>query len=139
MPKHISKAIAFTLFDEEIEAWQALEAYGQKMNWTDWSSPGATKVSKRRLLRELMRMAAVQLAADIGPEIAAKLAVPPPLPDFIIRRRRRSMEYEKLQAAAKARKPAKKLAPKPKPDAESKPTRRVYWNRPRKPRAGDVE
>lgn len=137
MPQHISQSIGLTLFDEEIEAWQALEAYGLKMNWTDWSNPSATKISKRRLLRELMRMAAVQLADEIGPEIAAKLAVPPPLPDFIIRRRRRSMEFEKLQAAAKARKPAKKLAPKPKP--APKPTRRIYWNRRSKSQAGDAE
>jgi hypothetical protein len=113
------------LFDEEVEAWHTLEDYILKKNLIAWSQYGVNKVSARRMIRELMRLAAEHLASDIGPEVAKKLA-------FSVPTLSRSTMPKKAKAVAKAR--GRKPAEKPEP----KPTHRIAWNRPWKRRPGDV-
>ncbi len=131
MPRQVSKCITVMLFDDEVEAWQILQGYLlQKANRSDWSQPNDKKVTTRRMIRELMRLAAEHVAVEIGPEIAEKLSSPPPLSDFLVRRSARQRSV-KPAAKARGRKPGKKPDPKP--------TQRIHWNRRSGTRMGDAE
>ena len=129
MPIHVSKTLMFNLFDEEVEVWKALEKYAVQKELLVWSRPGIPKISSQRLFREILRLAAEHVAADIGPEFAQKLASPLPYPQMGARGRVPLTE----QPTAKTgdRKPAKK-APK-------QPARRTRWDRPWTPSPGEAE
>lgn len=129
MPMHVSKTVMFTLFDEEVEVWNVLEKYAVKKQLVVWSRPDVKKVSNQRLLREIPRMAAERVAAEIGPEIVQKLASPRPY----YRRRAgvSSPRTEPPAAKTRGRKPAEK--------APSKTARRIHWDRPWAPSPGDAE
>ncbi len=128
MPLQISKCIGVMLLDEEVEAWQTLEAYLLKKKVIDLSQLGTKKVGARRMIRELLRLAAEHVAAEIGPKVAEKLSAPAPMPP----RKYRNFAQSKAKPVAKARgrKPAKKPDPKP--------THRIAWDRPWGSRAGDA-
>ncbi len=129
MPMHVSKTVMFTLFDEEVEVWNALEKYAVKKKLEVLSRPDVKKVSSQRLLREILRLAAERVAAEIGPEIGQKLASPRPY----YRRSAAVRDPRTEQPAAKTRgrKPAEK--------APQKTPRRVHWDRPWTPSPGDAE
>ncbi len=133
MPKQISKAIGVMLLDEEVEAWQALEAYVLKKQKVVPARLDQKKVGTRELLRELLRMVTEQLASEIGPEFAQKLSSPRRVSDFIMRRRAAQQKSKSVPSVAKTRgrKPAKK--------APQKTARRIRWDRPWTPPPGEAE
>lgn len=129
MPMHVSKTVMFTLFDEEVEVWNALEKYAVKKKLAVWTRPDVKKISRQRLLREILRLAAERVAAEIGPEIGQKLASPRPY----YRRSAgvRGPQTEQPAAKTRGRKPAEK--------APSKTARRIHWDRPWTPSSGEAE
>lgn len=130
MPRQVSKTISAIIFDEEVQAWQILEAYLLKTKEGQLGIFGVKKISSRRMCRELLRLAAEHLKTEIGPEVAQKLAAPPALSDFLVRR---SNAIQKAKLAMKGRKP------KPVKKVASEPPPRTVWNRPWKRRPGDLE
>lgn len=135
MPQQISQSLSLILFDDEVEAWRTLEEYLLKKKPIAWTQPGPKRIGARRMVRELLRLAAEHLAAEIGPTIAKKLASPPPVSEFQARRAAKQVKMKLAAAKTRGRKPAKKPAKKPDP----KPTQRLVWNRPWKSRTGDTE
>ncbi len=126
MPKHISKTLSITLFNEEAEAWKKLEAYLLKRRVAHPEQFDFRKPTVHLIYRDVLQFAAERLAAEIGPEVAQKLAVPPAISDFQAAREARKIET--LAAKALATKPGvKKKAVKKVPP---KPTSRTTWNGP---------
>ena len=135
MPQQISKTISFMLFDEEVEAWQTLENYLLKKNLITYSQVDTKKVGAKRVIRGLMQLMAEQLAAEIGPEVAEKLAIP--LRHRSPGRPHRTPGPGNAKPGAKPR--GRPPVQKPKPEPEPEPTHRIAWDRPWKPRPGDAE
>src|SRR5436190_1229882 len=98
MAKHISKYLSVTLFNDEVEAWQKLEAYILKRRQANSDQFNFKKPTLGVIFRDLLQIAATHLKDEIGPEAAQKLASPPPLPDFLAAREKR--RQEKLAAKA---------------------------------------
>ena len=121
------------LFDDEVEAWQALENYLLEKNLITYSQVDAKKVGAKRVIRGLMQLMTEQLAAEIGPEVAEKLAIP--LRHRSPGRPRRTPEQGNAKPGAKPR----GRPPAQKPEQEPEPTHRIAWDRPWKPRPGDAE
>ena len=140
MPKQISKNLSVQLYDEEVVAWNSLQDYALKMNLVIASRPDSSTVSSPRVLREILRLAAEGVAADIGPEVAASLAAPRPYPlmgrgDFPSRK-------SPTQSASRAskKKPAKSAGRRPKSVKKPavKSNVRVFWDRRWNPPLGDT-
>ncbi len=131
MPKQISKSLSVTLFNDEVEAWQKLEACILKRRLANPDKFDFKKPTLGVIFRDLLQIAATQLADEIGPEIAKKLASPLPIADFLkIRAERRQANLDtKALAVKSASKKAVKKAP-------SNPTPRTVWNRPQGSRSG---
>ena len=133
MPQQISKTIGVMLIDEEVEAWRILEAYLIKKDRIESPMPNPPKITSKRMLRELLRLAAEHLSAEIGPKVAASLASPPTIPQFLMNR---AAAQRNTKPASKAR--GRKPGEKPKPVPAAKSARRVYWDRPYQHGTGDA-
>ena len=131
MPKHISKNLSVTLFNDEVEAWQKVEATILKRRLADPDKVDFKKPTLGVIFRDLLQIAATHLADEIGPETARKLATPLPIADFLAARQQRTQEN--LDAKALADKPASKKAAK---KAPPEPTPRTVWNRAQGPQSG---
>ena len=133
MPKHISKNLSITLFNDEVEAWQKVVAVILKRRLADPDKFDVKKPILGVIFRDLLQIAATHLADEIGPEIAQKLASPLPIPDFLAARQQRMQEKLDAKAKALVDKPAPKNVVK---KAPPKPTQRTVWNRPQGSRSG---
>ena len=134
MPKHISKTLAITLYDEEVAAWNALAAHVSERRSKAPEKYGYQRVTHSLIVRDVLQLVCESLAKEIGPEFAKSLAMPPKLSDFQVRRAERQAAARQLPQSVpktRGRKPAVKPA--------EKPRRRTVWNRPRKGQAGDME
>lgn len=133
MREQFSKAVGATLFDEEVVAWDALEKYFLEKKLVQPYVAGSSTLPTRRMIRELLRMAAMQLANEIGPKIALRLAEPPPKFNSLWEQNypRKPKPPGRNQPGKRGRKPAKKPDPMPQP--------RIYWNRRSGSRKGTAE
>ena len=134
MPKHVSKYIGVTLYNEEVAAWNALAAHISERRSKAPEKYGYQKVTHSLIFRDVLQLVCESLAKEIGPEFAKSLAMPPKLSVFLARRAEKQAaagQLPKLGTKTRGRKPAAKPA--------EKPRRRTVWNRPWKGGAGDME
>jgi len=121
------------LFNEEVVAWETLEEYFLREKIVLPYVEGSSTLPARRMLRELLRMAAAQLPTVVSPKIAESLAKPSPKGVAFS-----DWDKDQVKKSANVKRsgePGPKAAKKPK----SMPTHRVAWDRPWKPRPGVTE
>ncbi len=126
MPKQISKTLSVTLFNDEVKAWEMLGVILGKRREAQPGQPNFKKPTQGFIFRELLRIAATQLADEIGSELVKKLAEPPPVANFLADREARKIQTQAAREAAKKKAAVKKAALPKTP----KPTQRVVWNLP---------
>lgn len=123
MPQQITRDLAAILCDSEVVVWEQLEKYFLEQKIVQPYVEGSTTLPTRRMLRELMRMAALQLPTVISSTLAESLAGSPPA-------REKPAKWDKpsVSKSAKPKQIRKKGTPKP--------THRIAWDRPWTPPAG---
>lgn len=127
MPKQVSKTVTVMLFDEEVEAWEKLEAYLRQKNPEYWTHTSTQKISTRQMIRDLLRLTLKQFATELGSaDLAKKLEAPLPPPG------RRPSPARPAKVAQVKLTPKKPPAKKPAP----KSTHRIFWDRPLRTRKG---
>lgn len=134
MPQQISKHLAITLFDDEVEAFFVLEKFIKKRRLKAPQQFGNLPPTAKLVVRDILQFAAEHLKDEIGPEVAIKLSGPPALPAFTIRRA--AQQVARLKSSKANGKTAKSKSEK---KTVEKPNHRTVWNRPRRSNDGVTE
>lgn len=124
-PRQTSKVVGVTLFDEEVEAWEALEKYFSKQQRPIQSPRDVTKFSAARVMREILHLALGTMAQEAGQvELLDRLAKPRAT-NPSGRPRLRPLEATTSQPKRRGRPPGSSKEN----EAAVNETRRIYWDR----------